>query len=96
MQQQRSAAGSQNYAFDRTKKLVIVGDSGVGKSCLLLRFTDNYFSETQESTIAVDFRTKTLVVNELKIKLQVWDTAGQERFRSLIRMSFRVELPPPT
>lgn len=68
-------------------KVIIVGSSGVGKSALLLRYTDSHFYENNCSTIGVDYKIKTLevLVNQVPkiVKLQLWDTAGQERFRSL-------------
>ncbi|CAM5999465.1 unnamed protein product [Sphagnum balticum] len=62
---------------DYVVKAVIIGDSAVGKTNILLRYCDNSFKPTYSSTIGVDFRIKTLQVEELKIKLQIWDTAGQ-------------------
>ena len=73
-----------NREYDHLFKCVIVGNSSVGKSCFLLRFADDQFSENYMTTIGVDFRFKTLNVDGKNIKLQIWDTAGQERFRSLI------------
>lgn len=70
-------------------KIVIVGDSGVGKSCLLLRFADDAFSETYISTIGVDFRFRTVKTKGKTIKLQIWDTAGQERFRTITSAYYR-------
>ncbi|KAF8820208.1 Rab1 protein [Cardiosporidium cionae] len=64
-------------------KLVLIGDSGVGKSCLLLRFADDAFAESYITTIGVDFRFRTIHVDEKVVKLQIWDTAGQERFRTI-------------
>ena len=69
--------------------MVLVGDSGVGKSCLLLRFADDTFSESYISTIGVDFRFKTLTVDGKIVKLQIWDTAGQERFRTITSSYYR-------
>ncbi len=68
---------------------MLVGDSGVGKSCLLLRFADDTFIESYISTIGVDFRFKTLNVDGKLIKLQIWDTAGQERFRTITSAYYR-------
>ncbi|KAN0015611.1 hypothetical protein ACTFIU_008350 [Dictyostelium citrinum] len=62
-------------------KFIFVGDSGVGKSSILLRFAEDTFIETYISTIGVDFKIKTVYIEGRAIKLQVWDTAGQERFR---------------
>lgn len=75
--------------YDFLFKVLFVGDSGVGKSALLRRFCDNEYSEEYTATIGVDFKIKTLLVDNHTIKLQVWDTAGQERFNSLIRAYFR-------
>ena len=61
-------------------KLVTVGDSGVGKSCLLTRFVQDLYSDTHNSTIGVDFKTVITMVKGRLVKLQLWDTAGQERF----------------
>lgn len=73
-----------NEPYDYLAKLLIIGDSGVGKSCLLLRFVENFFQETFVSTIGVDFKVKVFQVkNGSRIKLHVWDTAGQERFRTI-------------
>uniref|UniRef100_A0AC35TJI3 Ras-related protein Rab-35 n=1 Tax=Rhabditophanes sp. KR3021 TaxID=114890 RepID=A0AC35TJI3_9BILA len=80
-------AGPRDY--DHLFKLLIIGDSGVGKSSLLLRFADNTFSPNYITTIGVDFKIRTIVVNGQKIKLQIWDTAGQERFRTITSTYYR-------
>ena len=69
--------------FDLLYKVLIIGDSSVGKSCLLLQFSDQTFSDNYVSTIGVDFKIRTIDVNGRQIKLQIWDTAGQERFQSI-------------
>ena len=70
-------------------KLVLIGDSGVGKSCLLLRFADDAFTESYISTIGVDFRFRTVKIDNKTVKLQIWDTAGQERFRTITSAYYR-------
>ena len=68
--------------YDYLFKVVLIGDIGVGKSSLLLRFVNNEFME-DTSTIGVDFKFKTIVLNSKTIKLQIWDTTGQEIFRTI-------------
>lgn len=72
-----------------TLKILIIGESGVGKSSLLLRFTDDTFDPQLAATIGVDFKVKTLTVDGNKAKLAIWDTAGQERFRTLTPSYYR-------
>jgi Ras-related protein Rab-1A len=80
---------SRKPEHDHLFKLVLIGDSGVGKSSLLMRFSDDLYSENYISTIGVDFRFRTVNVNNKVIKLQIWDTAGQERFRSITSAYYR-------
>ncbi|CAD7961741.1 unnamed protein product [Amoebophrya sp. A120] len=75
--------------YDHLFKILLVGDSGVGKSSLMLRFCDDMFNERQLATIGVDFRTKTLPLQQKQVKLAVWDTAGQERFRTMTSSYYR-------
>lgn len=70
-------------------KYIIVGDAGVGKSCLLLQFTDKRFRAEHDMTIGVEFGHRIVDIDEQKIKLQIWDTAGQEAFRSITRAYYR-------
>ena len=70
-------------------KVVLVGNAGVGKTCLVRRFTQGLFPPGQGATIGVDFMIKTVEVDNEKIKLQIWDTAGQERFRSITQSYYR-------
>lgn len=74
--------------------MILIGDSNVGKSCLLLRFADDTFSESYISTIGVDFRFKTFVVDGKLVKMQIvrttqWDTAGQERYKTITNAYYR-------
>jgi Ras-related protein Rab-1A len=75
--------------YDQLFKLLIIGDSGVGKTCLLTRYTDNIMMDTYTATIGVDFKVKTLHIDGQAIRLQIWDTAGQERFRTVCRSYYR-------
>lgn len=75
--------------YDHLFKLVLIGDSGVGKSCLLLRFADDAFTESYITTIGVDFRFRTVKIDNKTVKLQIWDTAGQERFRTITSAYYR-------
>jgi len=70
-------------------QILLVGDSGVGKSSLLLRFTADKFEPVSNPTIGVDFRVKYLTVQGKRVKLTIWDTAGQERFRTLTSTYYR-------
>ena len=70
-------------------RVIIVGDTGVGKSCLLLRFRENTFNEQHNVTIGVDFGSKSIEIGSTSVKLQIWDTAGQESFRSITRSFYR-------
>ncbi|XP_071399036.1 ras-related protein Rab-18-like isoform X1 [Centroberyx affinis] len=72
-----------------TLKLLIIGESGVGKSSLLLRFTEDTFDPEQTATIGVDFKVKTVAIDGNSAKLAIWDTAGQERFRTLTPSYYR-------
>lgn len=70
-------------------KYIIIGDTGVGKSCLLLQFTDKRFQPIHDLTIGVEFGARSIQVDTKTIKLQIWDTAGQESFRSITRSYYR-------
>jgi len=77
------------FHSDYLFKLLLIGDSGVGKSCLLLRFADDTYTESYISTIGVDFKIRTIELDGKTIKLQIWDTAGQERFRTITSSYYR-------
>uniref|UniRef100_A0A672H509 Ras-related protein ORAB-1-like n=1 Tax=Salarias fasciatus TaxID=181472 RepID=A0A672H509_SALFA len=76
-------------AVDYLFKLLLIGDSGVGKSCLLLRFADDSYTDSYISTIGVDFKIRTVDMDGKTVKLQIWDTAGQERFRTITSSYYR-------
>ena len=69
--------------------MVLIGDSGVGKSCLLVRFVDSTYQDKNMSTTGVDFRYKAVTIGRETVKLQIWDTAGQERFRTITTAYYR-------
>lgn len=75
--------------YDHMIKLLILGDSTVGKSALMNKFCENVFSTTHIATIGVDFKYKNIFCDDKKIKLQIWDTAGQEKFRSIMRTYYK-------
>jgi small GTP-binding protein len=81
--------------YDFLFKIVLIGDSGVGKTNLLSRFTKNEFNLESKPTIGVEFATKTLKVGTNKIKCQIWDTAGQERYQSISTLGIGLS-PMPT
>lgn len=75
--------------YDHLFKLLLIGDSGVGKTCILFRFADDQFNASFISTIGIDFKIKTVNINGKRIKLQIWDTAGQERFHTITTSYYR-------
>lgn len=75
--------------YDLLIKLLLIGDSGVGKSCLLLRFCEDQFTPSFITTIGIDFKIRTIDIGNQRVKLQVWDTAGQERFRTITTAYYR-------
>ena len=75
--------------YDYLIKVVLIGDAAVGKSSLLLKYIDDIFEDTYVCTIGVDFKIKSLQLENKRIKLQVWDTAGQERFKPITKCYFR-------
>lgn len=81
--------GDFNQKIDYVFKVVLIGDSAVGKSQLLARFARNEFSVDSKATIGVEFQTKTLVIDHKTVKAQIWDTAGQERYRAVTSAYYR-------
>ncbi|XP_062253567.1 ras-related protein Rab-15-like [Platichthys flesus] len=75
--------------YDVLFRLLMLGDSGVGKTCMLRRFTDSEFDPSHISTIGVDFKMKTLEIDGLKVRVQIWDTAGQERYQTITKQYYR-------
>ncbi|CAK87929.1 unnamed protein product (macronuclear) [Paramecium tetraurelia] len=75
--------------YDHLFKLLLIGTSGVGKSCMLMRYVDNNFTNNFYNTIGVDFKIKSIFLENKNIKLQIWDTAGQDRFRTITCSYYR-------
>eukprot|EP00823_Brevimastigomonas_motovehiculus_P006705 TRINITY_DN55_c0_g1_i2.p1 TRINITY_DN55_c0_g1~~TRINITY_DN55_c0_g1_i2.p1 ORF type:complete len:229 (+),score=45.01 TRINITY_DN55_c0_g1_i2:167-853(+) len=86
---QPSLSSVSDEEYDYLFKVVLIGDSAVGKSNLLSRFTRNEFSIESKSTIGVEFATKSIVTDKKTIKAQIWDTAGQERYRAITSAYYR-------
>ncbi|KAH7294666.1 hypothetical protein KP509_27G012200 [Ceratopteris richardii] len=84
-----SSRSGDEVEYDYLFKVVLIGDSGVGKSNLLSRFTRNEFHLESKSTIGVEFATRTIQVDGKTIKAQIWDTAGQERYRAITSAYYR-------
>uniref|UniRef100_A0A6N2LVI7 Uncharacterized protein n=1 Tax=Salix viminalis TaxID=40686 RepID=A0A6N2LVI7_SALVM len=84
-----SLQATYNQKIDYVFKIVLIGDSAVGKSQLLARFARNEFSLDSKATIGVEFQTKTLVIDHKTVKAQIWDTAGQERYRAVTSAYYR-------
>lgn len=74
---------------DYTFKILTIGESGVGKTCLLLRYTDNKFVKNYLTTIGIDFKVKLVNIHNKSVKLKIWDTAGQERFRNITQQYYK-------
>uniref|UniRef100_A0A3P8WVX0 small monomeric GTPase n=1 Tax=Cynoglossus semilaevis TaxID=244447 RepID=A0A3P8WVX0_CYNSE len=86
----RPSISNSGEFYDIAFKVMLVGDSGVGKTCLLVRFKDGAFlAGSFISTVGIDFRNKVMTIDAVKVKLQIWDTAGQERFRSVTHAYYR-------
>ncbi|TYJ57608.1 GTP-binding protein ypt2 [Cryptococcus floricola] len=82
-------SGPAGQHYDFLIKLLLIGDSGVGKSCLLLRFCEDSWTPSFITTIGIDFKIRTIELDGKRIKLQIWDTAGQERFRTITTAYYR-------
>jgi small GTP-binding protein len=75
--------------YDMLLKVIIIGDSGVGKSNILMKFSDSEFKTSYTPTIGVDFKIKSLSMQGKRIKFQIWDTAGQERYRTITQTYYK-------
>eukprot|EP01018_Ginkgo_biloba_P005231 Gb_18551 [translate_table: standard] len=84
-----SGYGDMNQKIDYVFKVVLIGDSAVGKSQILARFARNEFSLDSKATIGVEFQTRTVVLEQKTVKAQIWDTAGQERYRAVTSAYYR-------
>ena len=76
--------------LEYTIKILLIGESDVGKTCLLLRFMDNTFKTNHQNTIGVDFKQKVVEISDKLVRIQIWDTAGQERFRTLTKSYYKL------
>ena len=75
--------------FDQKLQLLLIGESGVGKTCIIQRFSNGDFLVNHLATIAIDFKEKIHEINDKRIKFQIWDTAGQEKFNNLTKGFFK-------
>lgn len=75
--------------YDYLAKVLLIGESGVGKSCILQSFTEREFMINHLPTIAIDFKTKIIDIDNKRVNMQIWDTAGQERFNTLTSTFFK-------
>jgi Ras-related protein Rab-8A len=80
---------SQTGGYDWLAKILVLGDSGVGKTNLLLKYCDRSFNPSHLATIGIDFKIKTVAVEGRRVRLQIWDTAGQDRFRAISQTYYR-------
>jgi small GTP-binding protein len=81
-----------NSSLDKTDhvfKILTIGESGVGKTCLLIRYTENKFQKNYLTTIGIDFKSKNIMLKGKSVKLKIWDTAGQERFRNITQQYYK-------
>lgn len=76
-------------SYDILLRLLLLGDTGVGKSCILCRYVNDEFLDTHISTIGIDFKMRTIKLDKITAKIQIWDTAGQERFEAITHQFYR-------
>ena len=79
----------ENNQYDLSFKIIVIGDSGVGKSSLTTKAIKNYFDEFYSTTVGFEFLTQTMKIEDKYVKLQIWDTCGQEIYKSLISSFYR-------
>lgn len=84
-----SSGGGKSINYDHVIKMLSIGDSGVGKSCLLLRFCDDEFTPSFISTIGIDYKYRIIPIDGKRIRMNIWDTAGQERFKTITAAYYR-------
>lgn len=80
---------SSDMSFDYMFKILLIGNSAVGKTSFLFRYCEDSFTSSFISTVGIDFKVKTVTRNEKKVKLQIWDTAGHERYRTITTAYYR-------
>ena len=80
---------SNKAEYDCVLKFLVIGDSGVGKTCILLKFCEDSFTNVHLTTIGIDFKLKNIDIGGKKVKLQIWDTAGQERFKTITQNYYK-------
>ena len=85
----RSRASREQEPFDYLQKIIIIGDSGVGKSNILLRYTEGKFVDNYMMTIGINYVYKVVEVEGVKVKLQIWDTAGQDKYKTITQNYYR-------
>ncbi|XP_031721613.1 ras-related protein Rab-19-like [Anarrhichthys ocellatus] len=85
----QTSGAEHDDSFDFLFKIILIGESNVGKTCLVQNFKSGLFSERQQNTIGVDFTVRTVDIDGKRVKMQVWDTAGQERFRTITQSYYR-------
>ncbi|XP_069484918.1 ras-related protein Rab-19 [Ambystoma mexicanum] len=85
----QASDSTEDDPFDFLFKIILIGDSNVGKTCVVQRFKSGLYSEKQHNTIGVDFTVRSMVIEGKRVKIQVWDTAGQERFRTITQSYYR-------
>ena len=82
-------SGNRNQSYDCLIKLLVIGNSGVGKTNMLLKYCENNFMTSHLTTIGIDFKTKSILIGKDRIRLQIWDTAGQEKFKTITQTYYR-------